>query len=109
MPEAASAGDSESFGAPGTATGDSERARGAFEPPAQQHPELAGLLHIDYDLLAGDGVDSLSRLKDLYETAEAIGGEGLDKHFDELLERQQRLIGAYFDEYRTDLAARAAR
>jgi hypothetical protein len=77
-----------------------EQARGAFEPPRQQHPELAGLLHIDYDLLAGDGTGSLGRLKDLYETAEAIGDEGLDKHFEELLERQRKLISAYFDEYR---------
>jgi hypothetical protein len=54
-------------------------------------------------------VDSLSRLRDLYETAEAIGDAGLERHFDELLERQRKLISAYFDDYRADLAGRGAR
>jgi hypothetical protein len=84
---------------------DSQHGRGAFEPPAQQHPELAGLLHIDYDLLAGDSGDSLERLKDLYDAAEALGGEGIDRHFDELLERQRKLIGTYFTEFRTSAQA----
>ncbi|HEY6790347.1 MAG TPA: hypothetical protein VI365_23875, partial [Trebonia sp.] len=82
-----------------------QNGRGAFEPPAQQHPELAGLLHIDYDLLAGGSADSLERLKDLYDTAEALGGEGIDRHFDELLERQRKLISSYFTEYRASAQA----
>jgi hypothetical protein len=76
------------------ASEESQDDRGAFEPPA-------GLLHIDYDLLADDSADSLERLKDLYDTAEALGGEGIDRHFNELLERQRKLISAYFTEYRT--------
>jgi hypothetical protein len=87
------------------ASEESQHGRGAFEPPAQQHPELAGLLHIDYDLLAGDSKDSLERLKDLYDTAEVLGGEGIDWHFDELLERQRKLISAYFTDYRTSAQA----
>jgi len=77
-------------------TGELERARGAFEPPPEQHPGLASLLRIDYDLLAGDSVDSLDRLKSLYETAQVLDGETLDKHFDEVLERQRKLISAFF-------------
>jgi len=94
--------------APVQQAGEPEHARGVFEPPPDQDPKLAGLLHIDYDLLLGDGQDSLGRLADLYETAEAIGPKALDKHFDELLERQRKLISVYFTEYRTDLAARSA-
>jgi hypothetical protein len=58
--------------------------------------------------MMGDGKDSLERLADLYETAEAIGPGALDKHFDELLETQRKLISVYFTEYRTDLTARSA-
>jgi hypothetical protein len=87
---------------------EAEHARGAFEPPPDQDPKLARLLHIDYDLLLGDGQDSMERLADLYETAQAIGAEALDKHFDELLDKQRKLISVYFSEYRTDLAARSA-
>jgi hypothetical protein len=78
------------------ATGELERARGAFEPPPEQHPGLANLRHIDYDLLAGDSVDSLDRLKSLYETAQGLDGEILDKHFGELLETQRKLVSAFF-------------
>jgi hypothetical protein len=42
----------------------------------------------------------MERLKDLYETAEAIGASGLDRHFGELLDRQRKLITAYFDDFR---------
>jgi hypothetical protein len=38
----------------------------------------------------------LEQLKDLYLTAEAIGEENVDKHFDHLLAQQRELIGEYF-------------
>jgi hypothetical protein len=38
----------------------------------------------------------LEQLKDLYLTAEAIGEQNVDKHFDQLLARQRELIGEYF-------------
>jgi len=38
----------------------------------------------------------LEQLKDLYLTAEAIGEENVDKHFDKLLARQRALISEYF-------------
>jgi hypothetical protein len=46
--------------------------------------------------LVGQGAGPLERIKDLYVTAEAIGKRRLDKHFDQLLERQRQLISDYF-------------
>ncbi len=39
---------------------------------------------------------NLEQLKDLYLTAEAIGEENVDKHFDHLLAQQRELISEYF-------------
>jgi hypothetical protein len=47
----------------------------------------------------------LEQIKDLYLTAEAIGEENVDKHFDQLLAQQRELIGEYF---RQSAAARQA-
>ena len=41
---------------------------------------------------------TVGELRDLYLTAEAISPVRLDRHFDELLERQRRLIAEYFTE-----------
>jgi hypothetical protein len=38
----------------------------------------------------------LEQIKDLYLTAEAIGEENVDKHFDQLLAQQRELISEYF-------------
>jgi hypothetical protein len=38
----------------------------------------------------------LEQLKDLYLTAEAIGEQNVDKHFDQLLAQQRELISDYF-------------
>jgi hypothetical protein len=43
----------------------------------------------------------LEQLKDLYLTAEAIGEQNVDKHFDQLLARQRELIGEYFKQSAT--------
>jgi hypothetical protein len=56
-----------------------------------------------YDDADGDsGHDSseekLEQIKDLYMTVEAIGDDNVDKHFDELLQRQRELISEYFKE-----------
>jgi hypothetical protein len=49
---------------------------------------------------ADDPVDlqaqKLEQIKDFYLTAEAIGEENVDKHFDRLLAQQQALISEYF-------------
>jgi hypothetical protein len=38
----------------------------------------------------------LEQIKDFYLTAEAIGEQNVDKHFDQLLARQRELISEYF-------------
>jgi hypothetical protein len=38
----------------------------------------------------------LDQIKDLYLTAEAIGPEALDKHFDKVSQRQHELISEFF-------------
>jgi hypothetical protein len=56
----------------------------AWEPVAQQAPDSSA--------------ERLEEIKDFYLTAEAIGEENVDKHFNELLDRQRELISQYFKE-----------
>ena len=42
-------------------------------------------------------VAKLDQIKDLYLTAEAIGEDALDKHFDQVSQRQRELIREFFD------------
>jgi hypothetical protein len=56
----------------------------APEPVAQQEP--------------ASSTERLDEIKDFYLTAEAIGEENVDKHFNELLDRQRELISQYFKE-----------
>lgn len=39
----------------------------------------------------------LEQIKDLYLTAEAIGEDALDKHFDQVSQRQRELIREFFE------------
>jgi hypothetical protein len=39
----------------------------------------------------------LDQIKDLYLTAEAIGEDALDKHFDQVSQRQRELIREFFE------------
>jgi len=52
------------------------------------------------DAAGGEGTQArarkLEQLKDLYLTAEAIGEQNVDKHFDQLLAQQRELISGYF-------------
>jgi hypothetical protein len=41
---------------------------------------------------------AIGELKDLYQTAGTAGQSSLDRHFDQLLERQRELISEYFEE-----------
>ena len=41
---------------------------------------------------------ALDRLKELHRTAAAVAPQSLDAHFDQLLERQRRLISEYIKE-----------
>jgi hypothetical protein len=89
-----------------------EQARGPFEPllpsgtptgavgqqpsadPEQGSPDGAGndRQEAPEQALAR----KLEQLKDLYLTAEAIGEQNVDKHFDQLLAQQRELISDYF-------------
>ena len=53
------------------------------EPPPREVPEAAEA--------------KLDQLKDLYFAAEAIGEERLEKHFDQVSERQRELIREFFE------------
>jgi len=85
-----------------------EEARGPFEPllPSGGTPGAAGTEQAQGPAAGGWGVDpeapeqararKLEQLKDLYLTAEAIGEQNVDKHFDQLLAQQRELISDYF-------------
>jgi hypothetical protein len=79
-----------------------EQARGPFEPllpsgtptPEQGSPGGAGNNRQEAPEQAR--ARKLEQLKDLYLTAEAIGEQNVDKHFDQLLAQQRELISDYF-------------
>ena len=85
-----------------------EQARGPFEPllPSGGTPGAAGTEQAQGPSAGGRGVGpeaaeqararKLEQLKDLYLTAEAIGEQNVDKHFDQLLAQQRELISDYF-------------
>jgi hypothetical protein len=93
-----------------------EQARGPFEPllpsgvptgAAGQQPSAEPEPEPDPTPPGGTGSDrqeppeqararKLEQLKDLYLTAEAIGEQNVDKHFDQLLAQQRELISEYF-------------
>jgi hypothetical protein len=67
------------------------------EPPGSEpaDDEMSQLL----DFGAGDpDADSLGQIRDLYERAETVSQASLDRHFEQLLERQRELISEYFRE-----------
>jgi hypothetical protein len=85
--------------------------RGPFEPlrSAGDAPVEAGLADailaepepddvLDFSSPTDPEAGTVGELRDLYLTAEAISPVRLDRHFDELLERQRRLITEYFTE-----------
>ncbi|MBV9206652.1 MAG: hypothetical protein JO037_14960 [Actinobacteria bacterium] len=72
-----------------------ERIRGPFEPlVSSADPPGAGDA-------AQARAEKLEQIKDLYLTAETLGEENVDKHFDQLLARQRELISEYFKSSRT--------
>jgi hypothetical protein len=100
-------------------TPEREEIRGPFEPmaPPSAPPPNAGTADDDPEAQPGAAGDEgreepahaqarrLEQIKDLYLTAEAIGEENVDKHFDQLLAQQRELISEYF---RQSAAARHA-
>jgi hypothetical protein len=79
---ASAAGQSDTLepGHPASVTGSVEPP--AFEPPRELPTEAAA---------------KLDQIKELYLTAEAIGEDALDKHFDQVSARQRELIKEFFD------------
>jgi hypothetical protein len=72
--------------------------RAAAEPAAAE-PEAAGP-EAGHGGAPDDTAESrarkLEQIKDFYLTAEAIGEQNVDKHFDQLLAQQRELISEYF-------------
>jgi hypothetical protein len=75
--------------------GDDADAVTAAEPGAAAS-QSSGPVDDDADEPAEQRARKLEQIKDFYLTAEAIGEENVDKHFDQLLAQQRELIGEYF-------------
>jgi len=82
---------------------------GSVEPPptgGQPNGSPAGRQGIDHGaaematVMPQPASAELERIKDLYLTAEAIGEEALDRHFDQVSQRQRELIREYFERSR---------
>jgi hypothetical protein len=81
-----------------------EEARGPFEPLQPSSAPSGGTGHAPPGAPGGASQEApeqtrarkLEQLKDLYLTAEAIGEQNVDKHFDQLLAQQRELISEYF-------------
>ena len=72
---------------------DDDRMRGPFEPTERSpsQPVLGGRA-------APPTRAKMDQIKDLYLTAEALGDDALDRHFQQVSERQRQLIREYFDQ-----------
>ena len=91
------------------------RHRSSGPDPTMATPASTGDddLQAELDAVGDEGAEEpthaqarrLEQIKDLYRTAEAIGEENVDKHFDLLLAQQRELIFEYF---RQSAAARHA-
>jgi hypothetical protein len=97
-----------SSGAPGRAARHQPSAPDAMTPP---EPDAAGDEGPEEPAYAQ--ARKLEQIKDLYLTAEAIGEDNVDKHFDQLLAQQRELISEYFRQsaaarHADDLPAQAA-
>jgi len=65
---------------------------GSVEPPAETFSASVPLRPMPEAAAA-----KLDQIKDLYLTAEAIGEDALDKHFDQVSQRQRELIREFFE------------
>jgi hypothetical protein len=84
---------------------DESQARGMFEPPPKAEPDPWGSL---FDGEEPDfSRDPLGQVKSLYQTAESLGDDKIDRRFEELLERQRNLIGAFLQQSRPEFPERA--
>ena len=72
---------------------ESESAAPDYLPADYETPEL-----LDFGPPTDPEAGALGEIRDLYQTAETIGTARLDRHFDQLLERQRKLISEYFSQ-----------
>jgi hypothetical protein len=103
---------------------DHHAVRGPFEPLVEHDRQTSGatadhpatdedgrpyeFTGLDDDAPAGSADAALDRLKELHRTAAAVAPQSLDAHFDQLLERQRRLISEYISESEGPSAADAS-
>jgi hypothetical protein len=106
-------------GGPQAGPGEQATARGPFEPlragdagyqpagdavdgegqPSGETPETPEHETLDFlglDTPSDPEAGPLGQVKDLYLAAGRIGTDGLERHFDQLLDRQRKLISDYF-------------
>jgi hypothetical protein len=109
---------------PPPAPTDHHAVRGPFEPLVEHDRQTSGatadhpatdedgrpyeFTGLDDDAPAGSADAALDRLKELHRTAAAVAPQSLDAHFDQLLERQRRLISEYISESEGPSAADAS-
>jgi hypothetical protein len=72
---------------PASVTGSVELPPADYQPPVPPPPRA----------LPPAAAAKLDQIKDLYLTAEAIGPQALDKHFDQVSQRQRELITEFFE------------
>jgi hypothetical protein len=53
---------------------------------------------LDFGTPADQEAGALGQIQDLYERAETVSQASFDRHFEQLLERQRKLISEYFTE-----------
>jgi hypothetical protein len=89
------------------------RAENSFQYAAPGGPAVGSEPSVSDDLVRPVGVPpdysipeaasaKLEQIRDLYLTAEAIGEDALDKHFDQVSQRQRELIKEFFDRTRPE-------
>jgi hypothetical protein len=64
-----------------------------YRPLDDEMPDL-----LDFGTPTDPEAGALGGIRDLYQTAETVSQASLDRHFDQLLERQRKLISEYFKE-----------
>jgi len=77
-----------------------------FDDPDPLDSEVSEYEPIDYEMLelldlgtpSDPEAGALGQIRDLYQGAETVSQASLDRHFDQVLERQRQLISEYFTE-----------
>jgi hypothetical protein len=87
---------------PGSSSARPVSVTGTVEPPPVDYAAP-----VPPPLMSPEATAKLDQLKDLYLTAEAIGEDALDKHFDQVSRRQRELIKEFFE--RSDSGGRGDR